>query len=105
MHIGRIGMQLALLKDDNTEQKFRDLYYHLYSNSSSSRSERILGDLSKLILISICHGRGEMTSEIALFTNSLRSGVPVHQVRRFFRREPVADRDGAPIGSRSEMES
>jgi type I restriction enzyme M protein len=45
--------QLALAIDVNTEQRFRDLYYHLYSNSSSSRSERILADLSKLILVSI----------------------------------------------------
>jgi type I restriction enzyme M protein len=62
-------MQYALLKDDNSEQRFRELYYHLYSNSSSSRSERILADLSKLILISISHRKGEMRSEVALFVN------------------------------------
>lgn len=62
-------MQYALLKDDNSEQRFRELYYHLYSNSSSSRSERILADLSKLILISISHRKGEMRSEVALFIN------------------------------------
>lgn len=62
-------MQLALLKDDNSEQRFRDLYYYLYSNSSSSRSERILADISKLILISICHGKGEMTSEVSSFNS------------------------------------
>ena len=62
-------MQYALLKDDNAEQRFRELYYHLYSNSSSSRSERILADLSKLILISISHRKGEMRSEVALFVN------------------------------------
>lgn len=37
----------------NTEHRFKELYYYLYSNSSSSRSERILADLSKLILLSI----------------------------------------------------
>lgn len=61
-------MQLALVNSDNTEQKFRDLYYHLYSNSSASRSERILADLSKLILISIAFRRGEMRSEVSLFS-------------------------------------
>lgn len=52
---------------DNTETQFRDLYYHLYSNSSASRSERILADLSKLILVSIAYGRGDFRSEVALF--------------------------------------
>lgn len=30
---------------------FRKLYYHLYSNSSASRAERIISDISKLLLI------------------------------------------------------
>ena len=33
---------------------FRKLYYHLYSNSSASRAERIIGDLSKLLLVALC---------------------------------------------------
>ena len=61
-------MQLALIPE-NTEQSFRNLYFHLYSNSNSSRSERILGDLSKLILVSIAHGKGELRSEVAMFLN------------------------------------
>jgi|SRR5579862_1632123 len=61
-------MQLALL-GDNTEHRFRELYFHLYSNSTASRSERILSDLSKLILAAIAHGKGKLRSEIALFTN------------------------------------
>lgn len=60
-------MQLALL--DNTEQRFRELYYHLYSNSTASRSERILSDLSKLILAAIAYSKGKLRSEIALFVN------------------------------------
>ena len=32
---------------------FKNLYYHLYSNSSSSRAERIITDLSKLLLIAL----------------------------------------------------
>jgi type I restriction enzyme M protein len=62
-------MRHAILSGENVEQRFRELYYHLYSNSSSSRSERILGDLSKLILVSICHGKGELRSEVSLFAN------------------------------------
>lgn len=36
---------------------FRKLYYHLYSNSNASRAERIIGDLSKLLLVALCKGR------------------------------------------------
>ncbi|WP_083931542.1 N-6 DNA methylase [Methyloferula stellata] len=60
-------MQLAL-SNDNTEQLFRDLYYHLYSNSTVSRSERILSDLSKLILISIGYAKRSILLEVSLFT-------------------------------------
>lgn len=59
--------QTSLALGDNTEQKFRDLYYHLYSNSSSSRSERILADISKLILLNIAYNRGHLKSEVSLF--------------------------------------
>lgn len=41
------------IPERNSEHKFKELYYYLYSNSSSSRSERILADLSKLILLAI----------------------------------------------------
>jgi type I restriction enzyme M protein len=61
-------MQLELLAD-NKESQFRDLYFHLYSNSNSARSERILSDLSKLILASIAYGKGDLRSEIFLFMN------------------------------------
>jgi type I restriction enzyme M protein len=54
---------------NNNEEQFRELYYHLYSNSNSSRSERILSDLSKLILLFIAYSKGAMRSEVALFTN------------------------------------
>lgn len=36
---------------------FRKLYYHLYSNSNASRAERIIGDLSKLLLVALCKGQ------------------------------------------------
>ncbi|MBU1723041.1 MAG: N-6 DNA methylase [Gammaproteobacteria bacterium] len=36
---------------------FRKLYYYLYSNSNASRAERIIGDLSKLLLVALCRDR------------------------------------------------
>ncbi|MFT0878716.1 N-6 DNA methylase [Rhodopseudomonas sp. G2_2311] len=63
-------MQQLSLLNDNIEHRFRDLYYHLYSNSSSSRSERILSDLSKLILLSIANVKGRLCRE----TLEFRSG-------------------------------
>jgi type I restriction enzyme M protein len=33
---------------------FRKLYYYLYSNSNASRAERIIGDLSKVLLLGLC---------------------------------------------------
>lgn len=32
---------------------FKKLYYHLYSNSNASRAERIIGDLSRLLLVAL----------------------------------------------------
>lgn len=34
-------------------ESFRKLYYHLYSNSSASRAERIISDISKLLLVAL----------------------------------------------------
>jgi type I restriction enzyme M protein len=62
-------MQQIAIKNGNTEHLFKELYYHLYSNSNFSRSERILSDISKLILISIAYGKGEMQSEVSLFSS------------------------------------
>lgn len=39
---------------------FRKLYYHLYSNSNASRAERIIGDLSKLLLVALCKGKNSV---------------------------------------------
>lgn len=58
--------------EQNTEHHFKDLYYHLYSNSSSSRSERILADLSKLIMVSLAFSRGRLLKEVRAF--KLREG-------------------------------
>lgn len=42
---------------------FRKLYYHLYSNSNASRAERIIGDLSKLLLVALCKDRNPRYQE------------------------------------------
>jgi len=34
-------------------ERFKKLYYHLYSNSSASRAETIISDLSKLLLVAL----------------------------------------------------
>ncbi len=36
---------------------FKKLYYYLYSNSNASRAERIIGDLSRLLLVALCKSR------------------------------------------------
>ncbi len=40
---------------------FKDLYYHLYSNSRSSRAERIVEDLAKVLMAKIASDRGSAT--------------------------------------------
>lgn len=44
---------------------FRKLYYHLYSNSNASRAERIIGDLSKLLLVALCKNVNDRYQEKA----------------------------------------
>lgn len=43
---------------------FRKLYYHLYTNSNTSRAERIIGDLSRLLLIAICKNKSKETNAL-----------------------------------------
>jgi type I restriction enzyme M protein len=38
-------------------ESFKKLYYHLYANSNASRAERIIGDLSRLLLVALCQNR------------------------------------------------
>jgi hypothetical protein len=38
------------LRSADATEVFRRLYYHLYSNSSTSRADRIIEDLSRLLL-------------------------------------------------------
>jgi type I restriction enzyme M protein len=46
---------------------FRKLYYHLYSNSRASRAERIISDLSNLLLCKIVSERDGGTAELEQF--------------------------------------
>jgi len=46
--------------DTNHYERFRKLYYHLYSNSSSSRAESIFGDVAKILLIKMLADRSKI---------------------------------------------
>ncbi len=48
---------------------FKKLYYHLYSNSNSSRSEKIMSDLSNLLLCKIVCERTNAQDTITNFLN------------------------------------
>jgi len=48
---------------------FKKLYYHLYSNSNSSRSEKIMSDLSNLLLCKIVCERTNAQDVITKFLN------------------------------------
>src|ERR687883_1755252 len=51
--------EAALSHDKVYAAAFRKLYYHLYSNSRASRAERIISDLSNLLLCKIvCERNG-----------------------------------------------
>ena len=56
---------------------FRRLYYHLYSNSRASRAERIISDLSNLLL---CIVYNSETLFLAIL-NSLRYWLKVRRIR------------------------
>jgi len=47
-------LEIGMTSSTDYFDSFRKLYYHLYSNSNASRAERIIGDLSKLILVALC---------------------------------------------------
>jgi type I restriction enzyme M protein len=47
-------LEMGLTASLDYFDSFRKLYYHLYSNSNASRAERIIGDLSKLLLVALC---------------------------------------------------
>ena len=46
-------LEMGLTASTDYFDSFRKLYYHLYSNSNASRAERIIGDLSKLLLVAL----------------------------------------------------
>lgn len=59
-------MQLALDTQSYTEA-FRRLYYHMYSNSNASRAERIITDISKVILLALLETRGRTNGIVDAF--------------------------------------
>lgn len=70
--------------NQNVEQHFRDIYYYLYSNSNSSRSERILSDLSKLILASIAVSKGISREVYSFIAGRARSIELIEPLSRCF---------------------
>lgn len=56
---------------------FKKLYYHLYSNSNSSRSEKIMSDLANLLLCKIISERTDTQNVISNFLNKKGSANEV----------------------------
>ena len=48
-------------------ETFRRLYYHLYSNSDTSRAEAIFEDIAKLLLIGVLADDAEISSQVSCF--------------------------------------
>lgn len=46
-------LEMSVRSSVDYYESFRKLYYHLYSNSSASRAERIISDISKLLLVAL----------------------------------------------------
>jgi type I restriction enzyme M protein len=71
---------------------FRKLYYHLYSNSRSSRADRIIGDLSNLLL---CKIAAETNGEASAIEAFLRGQGTANEILLplLLREFPHLDRD------------
>lgn len=54
---------------ENYNEIFKKIYYHLYSNSNSSRAETIISDLSKLLLCKLADEKNYTDSFIDKFLN------------------------------------
>lgn len=64
--------QLALvgapqLRPQSLPEAFRRIYYHLYSNSSASRAERLIANLSLLLLVKLAAEQDESTDALGSF--------------------------------------
>ena len=66
--------------DINHYERFHKLYYHLYSNSSSSRAESIFGDIAKILLIKMLADRSD-----------------IDIIRKFLSRSVSADKSLLPL--------
>lgn len=58
---------------ENVEEVFRKLYYHLYTNSQSSRAERIVADLSLLLLLKLAAEANGASTQISEFLEGRKS--------------------------------
>ncbi len=66
MHQAKLPMRF---ERTDYQEAFKRLYYHLYTNSSASRAERIISDLSKLLLISIANRSQDESNLLLSFIN------------------------------------
>lgn len=78
--------QLEFLSNQSNSdyyETFRKLYYFLYSNSSASRAERIISDLSKILLISVANLSSEQKLQLQKFLDGKASAnetlIPIIQ--------------------------
>ncbi|MBN3927536.1 N-6 DNA methylase [Nostoc sp. NMS4] len=69
-------MQIEIAYNSHSEV-FKKLYYHFYSNSNASRAERIISDLSKIILFTLLCERHNLQEELEKFLNNK---APANQV-------------------------
>ena len=62
-----LRIDLSASSPSDYYEGFRKLYYHLYSNSSASRAERIISDISKLLLVVLGSTNSADREVISLF--------------------------------------
>ena len=62
-----LQIDLSASSPSDYYEGFRKLYYHLYSNSSASRAERIISDISKLLLVVLGSTNSADREVISLF--------------------------------------
>jgi type I restriction enzyme M protein len=81
--------QLSFLESNKEDYNsiFKKLYYHLYSNSRSSRAETIIDDLSKILLLKLASTNEMIDISIREFVNS-KSDANDSLLKDFFAHYP-----------------
>lgn len=59
---------------DDLPQRFKRVYFHMYSNSNASRAEALLADLSLLLLVKLLLETGAAPADVSSFMNG-RAGA------------------------------